>query len=101
MGKLNKLLHFHQPSKCRKGGRGAGYIPYTDENMKHIAWCLNNKISVSVVPNWDTARKWMVEIKIKNKVNTDPVDYTDEEALIKMYEYYKYYYDKYNENKIL
>jgi len=48
MGKLNKLLAFHQPSKCAKGGRGAGSIPYTDE-----------------------------------------------EALIKMYEYYKYYYDKY------
>jgi len=95
MGKLNKLLAFHQPSKCAKGGRGAGSIPYTDENMKHIAWCHSNGISIGVIPNWETSTSWNIDITLKGKVNKDPKDYTDEEALIKMYEYYKYYYDKY------
>jgi len=98
MGKLNKLLAFHQPGKPSKGARNPGRIPYTLDDMKRIGWCLDNKIGVSVIPNWDTAKMWMVQITVKGTVRTDPVDYTDEQALIKMYEYYKYYYDKYNED---
>lgn len=98
MGKLNKLLAFHQPGKSSKGGRSAGVIPYTTENIKHVSWCLDNNIGISVIPNWKSARSWMVQISIKSTVSTDPVDYTDEQALVKMYTYYKYYYDKYNEN---
>ena len=100
MGKLSKYLAFHIPGKPSKGGRSPGSIPYTDENIKHASWCIDNGISISVVPNWDTAKKWMVEIKASKTINTDPMDYTDEEALIKMYEYYKYYYDKHYENKV-
>jgi len=47
------------------------------------------------MPNWETSKSWNIDITLKGKVNKDPKDYTDEEALIKMYEYYKYYYDKY------
>ena len=32
---------------------------------------------------------------VNGKTNTDPNIYTAEEAYKKMYEYYKYYYDKY------
>ena len=98
MGKLNKLLAFHQPGKNKKSGRSAGSIPYTDENMKHVAWCVRHGISIGLIPNWDTNKSWNIDITLKGNVNKDPVDYTDEQALIKMYEYYKYYYDKYNEN---
>ena len=62
MGKLSKFLAFHQPSKCAKGGRGAGSIPYTDENMKHVAWCHNNSISIGVIPNWETSTSWNIDI---------------------------------------
>jgi hypothetical protein len=98
MGKLNKLLAFHQPGKTSKGGRNAGSIPYTFDDMKRVGWCLDNNIRVCVIPNWKTAKMWMVQITVKGAIRTDPVDYTDEQALIKMYEYYKYYYDKYNED---
>jgi hypothetical protein len=100
MGKLNKYTSPHIPGKSKKGSRSCGYLSYTPSDIEKVAWCLDNGISVSVVPNWDTSRKWMVEIKMNNRVNTDPIDYTDEQALTKMYEYYKYYYDKCHENKI-
>ena len=100
MGKLNKLLNFHQPGSCKKGSRKPGRIPYTAENMKHVIWCLDNGVFISLTPNWSTANSWNVDVKLKGVINTDPIDYTDEQALVKMYKYYEYYYNKYNENKI-
>ena len=45
---------------------------WSKDEMKTIGWCLN-----------------------KNTY-TDPNTYEDETVLNKIYEYYKYYYDKYN-----
>ena len=58
----------------------------------------------------DTKRKWNLayakaewewylsgDPNINKKIHTDPKVYKDKEALAKMYEYYKYYYDKYKE----
>jgi hypothetical protein len=39
------------------------------------------------------------ELNINKKIHLDPKVYKDKEALAKMYEYYKYYYDKYNKTK--
>ena len=74
--------------------RTAPYLFQTTEMLKHWGWCLRNKIQICVVPNWSTTDKWNVEITIIDKVSLDPVDYTGVEALKKMYEYCKYYYDK-------
>ena len=82
-------------SKKKGPSRSPGYIPYTEDNMKHFAWCINNKINICVIPNWETSDKWNVEITMNGKISLDPVDYESKEALGKMYEYYKYYYDKY------
>ena len=38
--------------------------------------------------------QWQVEITINGRSNLDPKIYTGKEAQAKMYEYYKYYYDK-------
>ena len=95
-------LVFFPIKKKPKYGRSPGKLSYEPENIKHVSWCMNNDISIAVCPDWNkSSNSWMLEIKIKGKVSTDPADYTDEEALRKMYEYYKYYYDKYNEDKIL
>ena len=62
-----------------------------------IQWCLDNSIAVCVVPNWDMSDgNWKIEIRINNKVHVDPANYTVANVHDKMYEYYKYYYDKYN-----
>ena len=71
------------------------YYPYTPEDMKRVGWCLNNGIAIAVTP--DVGDKWKVEIKFnKGEYKRDPKTYTHEEAMKKLYEYYKYYYDKYN-----
>ena len=100
MGKLSKYILPHVPGKPSKGSRSCGYLSHTPEDIKKVAWCIDNGISISVIPNWETTGKWMVSITIRGVTSTDPLNYSDENALRKMYEYYKYYYTKYyiNEN---
>jgi len=76
-------------------GRRAGQCSYTPEDMKRVGWCISKGIKIAVVPNWEgDSSQWQVEITINGRPNLDPKIYTGEEAQIKMYEYYKYYYDK-------
>ena len=70
------------------------YYRYTDEDIKKVGWCLNKNIEVAVSPGH---QKWKVEIRInKGNWNKDPGIYDHDKAMEKMYEYYKYYYDKHN-----
>ena len=59
--------------------------------MKQVGWCLNKNIKIAVIPN---GTQWQVELNINNKIHLDPKIYEGKEATEKMYEYYKYYYDK-------
>ena len=83
------MAFFKKASK----GLSPGYYPYTPENMKQVGWCLNKNIKIAVIPN---GNNWQVELNINNKIHLDPKIYEDKEAIKKMYEYYKYYYDKHN-----
>ena len=74
-------------------GKSPGYHVYTDEDMKRVQWCLNKKIKIAVIPN---GSKWQVELNINDKIHLDPEARLANEAYKKMYEYYKYYYDKHN-----
>ena len=75
-------------------GRSAGSHPWTAEDMKRIEWCINKGISIAVTPDWDNVDRWMVEITINGRTHMDPKTYSGYDAQTKMYEYYKYYYDK-------
>ena len=78
-----------------KKGRSAGSRSYTPEDMKRVNWCLRKGISVVVSPNWEgSTEEWKVEITINKRVHIDPKVYNGYNAQLKMYEYYKYYYDK-------
>ena len=80
----------NKPKKKKKGE--SLYYPHTDEDLKRVGWCLNRNIEIAVVP-FET--NWKVEIRLnKGNWNQDPGVYEHEEAMKKMYEYYKYYYDK-------
>ena len=77
-------------------GRSPGFLAYTKQNIKHIIWCIKKGIKIAVVPNWEGAsNEWKIELNINKKMHTDPKVYKDKEALAKMYEYAKYYYEKY------
>ena len=86
--------------KYKKGGGWrAGAHPYTDEDIKRVAWCMKNNIKICVAPHWTgTFEQWRVEIYINDNMHKDPKIYTAGEAYERMYKYYKYYYDKYNIN---
>ena len=76
-------------------GRSAGPCSFTPKDMKMVDWCMNNGIKIAVIPNWEgDSTQWKVEVTINGRPNIDPKIYTGEGAQIKMYEYYKYYYDK-------
>ena len=83
------MAFFKKASK----GLSPGQHPYTPEDMKRVGWCMNKNIKIAVIPS---GMDWQVEININNKVHLDPKIYEGKEAIGKMYEYYKYYYDKYN-----
>ena len=74
-------------------GKSPGYHVYTNEDMKRVGWCLSKNIKIAVIPN---GSKWQVEISLNDKIQLDSNIYKADEAYKKMYEYYKYYYDKHN-----
>ena len=74
-------------------GKSPGFHVYSNADMKRVQWCLDRKIKIAVIPN---GVDWQVEITIGKSVNLDSTIYRAKEAYIKMYEYYKYYYDKHN-----
>ena len=74
-------------------GKSPGYHVYTNEDMKRVQWCLDKKIKIAVIPS---GTKWQVEVNLNKKIHLDSKVYEAKEATEKMYEYYKYYYDKHN-----
>jgi len=70
-----------------------GYYMPTTEEMVAYRWCINNGIYISPFANGEGA--WYIEIKLNNKVNRSPQVYGGVTIWIKLYEFYKYYYNKY------
>ena len=84
----------YKPFKKQKG-RSAGTHPYTKEDMKRVGWCMQKNIFIAVIPKWGGGLDdWNVEIRINGRTHLDPKTYNGYNAQTKMYEYYKYYYDK-------
>jgi len=76
------------------------FFPYTRLDMKRVQWCLDKQIHISVNPF--SKFLWKIQIRLnKGEWKDDPGHYDYMEANKKMYEYYKYYYDKYNKQQSL
>ena len=79
----------------KRVGRKPTTKTWQPEEMKAVGWCLSNNIFISCIPNWkEKGINWFIDIKINKNVHRDPNTYEDEEVFNKIYEYYKYYYDK-------
>ena len=79
-----------------------GFLAWTKDDYKIISWCINNDIACCAVKSRGFAERgqdFCVEIVIKGKSNFSP-NFKKQEVLEKQLEYYKYYYDKYNKNKL-
>jgi hypothetical protein len=79
----------------KKLGKSPGYHDYTNEDMKRVQWCLDKNIKIAVIPK---GVEWQVEISLNDKIHLDSNTYKADEAYKKLYEYYQYYYDKYNKD---
>ena len=81
---------------ARAKSKNAPTRAWEEDEMKIIGWCLNKKIEISIMPDWKSElNNWQIDIKINKKIFTDPNRYEDDKVLDKVYEYYKYYYEKY------
>ena len=82
----------------RTPGRRAGPHHYTPENIKHIGFCLKKGIKIAIIPYWEgDTDEWKIELNINRKIHLDPKVYKAKEAHEKMYEYARYYYEKYRD----
>ena len=81
--------------KKKAPSRRAPYLHPSKSQYDAWTWCINNKVGVCVVPDWPNAGKWKIEIVMNEKTSVDPNSYDGIEALTKMYEYCKYYKNKY------
>ena len=68
------------------------YMP-TMQETEAYRWCINNGIYISPFANGEGA--WYVDITINGKTNRSPEVYGKITIWIKLYEFYKYYYNKY------
>ena len=70
-----------------------GLYSQTSEEKKAYHWCINNGIFISPFATGEGT--WYIDIKINNKTHRSPEAYSPVTIRIKLYEYYKYYYNKY------
>ena len=68
------------------------YMPTIAETEAY-RWCINNGIYISPFANGEGA--WYVDITINGKNNRSPEFYGKVTIWIKVFEFYKYYYNKY------
>jgi len=83
------------PYRGNKNQRTIHYGKYdaSEEEKEAYRWCINN--GIIIFPELKLEAPWAIEIKIKNKVHRSPEEYYAIDVWEKMYEYYKYYYNKY------
>ena len=70
-----------------------GLYSQTSEEKKAYDWWINNGICISPFATGEGT--WYIDIKINNKTHRSPKAYSPVTIWIKLYEYYKYYYNKY------
>jgi len=71
------------------------YYAYSRQDMVRIQWCHNKKIFVSCAEKGKGSYHLSIRLD-GGDWKDDPAVYDFETGHQKLYEYYKYYYDKYN-----
>ena len=93
-GKRKKGKYIQHAGKTMWSSRNIKEYAATIEEHKAMAWCLSNGIQVYI--HCDEPYVMHLAIRINGKENISPESYTWDEVLKKKYEFYKYYYEKYN-----
>ena len=72
--------------------------PYdqTEKDKKAYSWCVNHGIKIGMLaesPGFDNA-SWKIRVVANGKETISPRDYNKWEVLPKLFELYRFYYDK-------
>ena len=70
-----------------------GTYETTELDHKAIDWCIKNDIKIA--PFAKQAGAWYIDITINGKTTRSPHVYIKDVIWEKIYEYYRYYYEKY------
>ena len=70
-----------------------GDAPYKDESWIPYRWCVRNNIAIAANAKNNSA--WHIDITQNGKTTSSPESYGKNEVWQKIFEYSKYYYDKY------
>ena len=93
-GKRKKGKYIQYAGKTMWSSKSIKEYAATIEERKAMAWCLSNGIQVYI--HCDEPYSMHLAIRINGKENISPESYPWDEVLKKKYEFYKYYYEKYN-----
>ena len=93
-GKRKKGKYIQYAGKIMWSSKHIKEYAATIEERKAMAWCLSNGIQVYI--HCDEPYVMHLAIRINGKENISPESYAWDEVLKKKYEFYKYYYEKYN-----
>ena len=71
-------------------------VKWTAEDKEAYRWCVNHGIKIGVLanqPGYDVG-SWKIRIVANNKEMISPGEYRKHEILPKLFEMYRYYYNK-------
>ena len=72
---------------------------WTEENLKAYSWCIRHGIKIGILaaaPGFKNSA-WYLEITANGKKVKSPKEYDKHELWEKVFELYRFYYDKNNE----
>jgi hypothetical protein len=80
-------------SKNKKGIVDMGVPGYNKKDWEAYHWCVRNNIAIA--PKAKSVNEWYVVITNKDTTNQSPETYEKTVIWQKIFEYCKYYYEKY------
>jgi len=70
-------------------------------NLKAYSWCISHGVTIrpfACAPGYKN-RHWDIEVTVNKKKVMSPKSYLPDELWGKVFELYKFYYDKYNKDE--
>jgi len=72
-----------------------GTYKATQEDLEIRMWCYRNRVIITPVEVGYRKRSWYIEIDVGGKINKSPECYTPTQIWNQIFEYRRYYYEKY------
>ena len=69
---------------------------WTKEDLRAYSWCINHGIYISALAatKGNFCKDWYIQVEAKGKKVTSPKSYGPDDLYSKIFELYRFYYDK-------